>query len=228
MFLCGKFMKKLQINKILIITSKIHPETVISCDTDSYDYIIAADAGYLYAESNDISVDMYIGDFDSAKLPSLYKPDISDKISILPTEKDLTDSEAALDYAMSLNPKSITILGGLNSRFDHTMGNIAILIKYALNFSNHGTSIYIIDGHNKCQVLSPGKHIIPREAAFKYLGLSSLTPKTYGFFVSGTKYTLENAILSFDSTLGVSNEILEENGIISFDDGLVLAVLSSD
>lgn len=203
--------------KVLIFTSRIENFDKVKLNLKSFDGVISADGGYKYAEIAGIEPDLYIGDYDSSPLPK------DKSCIILPCEKDVTDSEAAIDLAIEKGFDDITVLGGLGGRFDHTMGNIGLLRKY-LGKTRH---MAFLDGNNYVFMLQPGSYTIPKNN-FKYLGLISYECTISKLSVSGTKYTLDNYDLGNATTLGVSNEITGESAKISFDDGILLVILSNE
>lgn len=209
---------------ILIFTGYIPNIKNIKINPEEYSFVIAADKGYKYAFQLGISPDLIIGDFDTATSPSVTEK--KNELIILPPEKDMTDTEAALDIAATKHPSSITILGGLGGRFDHTMGNIALLSKYDL-------PIKIKDEKNSVTLLSPGKYFVAKDD-YKYISLVPFTPSVSGLSISGVKYTLKDAELTHDNTLGISNEITETSSNtsltceISFKTGKLLVCQSND
>lgn len=203
--------------KVLIFTSHIEKFDNIKINKDNYDAFICADKGHLFASQLNIRADYYIGDYDSSP-----KPDYTDCI-VLPCEKDVTDSEAAIDLAIEKGFDYITVLGGLGGRFDHTMGNVGLLSKY-LKQAEH---IAFVDGNNYVFMLLPGKYEIPKNC-YKYMGLISYGDTVESLTLQGTKYTLDNYNLNNHTTLGVSNEIISEKAIISFTSGKLLVILSND
>lgn len=184
---------------ILIFTGYIPNIEKIKINSKKFDFVISADKGYEYAFKLGISPDLIIGDFDTASLPAPI--DAHTKVITLPAEKDMTDTEAALDIAATKQPASITLLGGLGGRFDHTMGNISLLYKYDL-------PITIKDEKNSVKLLRPGKYFVEKDE-YKYISLVPFSASVSGLSISGTKYTLENATLTHGNTLGISNEILD-------------------
>ena len=210
--------------KILIFTGYIPNIKNIKINAKKYDFVIAADKGYKYAFQLRISPDLIIGDFDTATSPAVTEKKI--ELIILPPEKDMTDTEAALDIAAAKHPSSITILGGLGGRFDHTMGNIALLSKYDL-------PIKIKDEKNSVILLRPGEYFVAKDD-YKYISLDPFTPSVSGLSISGVKYTLKDAELTHDNTLGISNEIIgisPEASLtceISFKTGKLLVCQSND
>lgn len=209
---------------ILIFTGYIPNIKNIKINPEEYSFIIAADKGYKYAFQLGISPDLIIGDFDTATSPALIEK--QSKLIILPTEKDMTDTEAALDIAATKQPSSITILGGLGGRFDHTMGNISLLSKYDL-------PIKIKDEKNSVTMLRPGRYFVAKDE-YQYISLVPFTPSVSGLSISGVKYTLENADLTHDNTLGISNEITGTSSMaspsceVSFETGKLLVCQSND
>lgn len=209
---------------ILIFTGYIPKIKNIKINPEEYSFIIAADKGYKYAFQLGISPDLIIGDFDTATSPALIEK--QNKLIILPTEKDMTDTEAALDIAATKQPSSITILGGLGGRFDHTMGNISLLSKYDL-------PIKIKDEKNSVTMLRPGRYFVAKDE-YQYISLVPFTPSVSGLSISGVKYTLENAELTHDNTLGISNEVTGTSSMasptceISFETGKLLVCQSND
>src|SRR3990167_2962187 len=92
------------------------------------DKIICADGGLRFAKKLGIKPDILIGDFDSLK-----KSDFSGlnknktKVLRFPKEKDKTDTQLALEYALSSGAGEIIMLGSLGGRVDHMLANIHIL-----------------------------------------------------------------------------------------------------
>ena len=203
--------------KALIITSYVEHLENIHLNPKEYNAIICADAGLLAANRLGITATHLIGDYDSMEIPG----DLN--IIKLPMEKDMTDTEAALDLALSEGFHDLTVIGGLGGRFDHTMGNIGMLAKFAPLTS----SICLLDGQNLVRLMLPGSMKIPRNN-YKYLGLISYGGICRGLTVSGVKYPLDGFDLKNDTSLGVSNEILKEYAAISFDEGQLLIIQTKD
>lgn len=204
-------------SKALIISSYGEHLNKVDLSKLEFDHVICADAGYLIANELGITPDTLIGDFDSMELPEGL-----DAI-VLPKEKDLTDTEAACDWAIRHGFNEITMLGGLGGRFDHTMGNIGLLAKC----SKAKVPVTIIDGQNKVYMLRPGIHSIAKDG-YKYLGIVSYDTVTKGINLDGVKYPVKNEILNNDTTYGVSNEIVENEAKLSFTQGSLLVVQTRD
>ncbi len=207
----------------------------------NYTDIICADGGYNIAKKLDLIPSIVIGDFDSFENDNLSNESEASKNEIsyyinkntksnikvikLPKEKDLTDTEAALQLAIDNKSEQISIIGGLGRRFDHTMGNIALLKKYAI--SNSALSIKIIDGLNQIEIVNAGNYELEKNG-YKYIGLIPITDEISEISSKGLKYNLLNQDLQSTSTLGLSNEFTDETAKISFKQGLLMIVQTND
>lgn len=79
---------------------------------NKYDIIIAVDKGLECLEKLDIEPDYIVGDFDSVDIKVLEKYKKA-KIKKLSPEKDLTDTNSALNLAIELKSSNITIIGAI-------------------------------------------------------------------------------------------------------------------
>lgn len=184
-------------------------------NTDEYDIIIGADKGYAYAESVGIIPHIYVGDSDSLPENTIIKSE--NKIH-LNTEKDMTDTQEAVDIAINKGASKITILGALGKRADHALANIHLL-KYAYE---KGAAAEIADTQNQIILVTKSAAIEKRDGC-----CISLIPLTdcKGVSISGVYYPLNNAHLSVGTTLGVSNEFVSDSAKISIEKGLLLVIV---
>ena len=87
--------------------------------------LIAADSGYLYYEDG-LTFDYAIGDFDSAPAAK------AKQIISYPPNKDYTDTELAVQLAVSKGFSQIYLIGGSGGRLDHLMANYRLLYSYPI------------------------------------------------------------------------------------------------
>ena len=205
--------------KALIITAHVEHLEYLDLDLDQFDAIICADGGLLIADKLDLSPTHLIGDYDSMEMPEENQTDIIK----LPMEKDMTDTEAAVDMAVTLGFEHVTVLGGLGGRFDHTMGNLGVMAKYCEELPY----LALIDGQNYVRMVGPGHYELPKNP-YKYLGVISYGDFAEMVTLRGVKYPLEDHFLTHDTSLGVSNEITSDAAEISFRSGKLLIILSKD
>ena len=170
------------------------------------DLCIAADSGYANAKKLGERVNIFVGDRDSyfGELPS----DI-ETVELKP-EKDLTDTQVAVEIALERGADDIIIIGGLTGRLDHTMSNLAILEDAKIRKFH----AYIADGRNRVRFIRNDSLLIGR-SGYKYLSLIAADEKVKGVDIKGVKYPLENATLKSNFQYAVSNEIEKNCAFIS-------------
>ena len=115
----------------------------------NYDTIIGADRGSLIAISNDIKLDIAIGDFDSVNEEefNLIKKNSKRIIKLNPI-KDTSDTNSAIKLVKDYD--EIYLLGGIGgNRIEHLFANIIDLINYPnLHIMNRYSLIEIINDLN--------------------------------------------------------------------------------
>ena len=185
------------------------------------DLVIAADAGYKTAISFGVTPTVAIGDFDTL---GEYDFPCDTEVIRLPAEKDVSDTQAAVDVALRRGVDEIIIIGGLDGRLDHTMANLGLVAV----LTRKGISTVITDGRNRVRYLENSGVLVPR-GFFKYLSLVSLSKRSRGVTLRGVKYPLERATLSSDApSLSISNEIVECNAFVSVKRGRMYIIESND
>ncbi|NLA91933.1 MAG: thiamine diphosphokinase [Spirochaetales bacterium] len=114
-------------NCALIFTGGESPSTLEHISLPPCPFVCAADSGLEQALKLGFSVDVAIGDFDSIKDPSLLN-EIT--LKRLPRDKDITDTEAALQLIRENNYDHYVLIGGGGRRFDHSLHLYSLFEKY--------------------------------------------------------------------------------------------------
>jgi len=181
------------------------------------DLCIAADSGYANAKKLGERVNIFVGDRDSyfGEIPS----DI-ETVELKP-EKDLTDTQVAVEIALERGADDIIIIGGLTGRLDHTMSNLAILEDAKIRKFH----AYIADGRNRVRFIRNDSLLIGR-SGYKYLSIIAADEKVKGVDIKGVKYPLENATLKSNFQYAVSNEIEKNCAFISVRKGGIYVIES--
>jgi len=212
---------------VIISGGTIVPEYVLKVLNDKkFTYIIAADAGLKFLHEEGIAPTHIVGDFDSLPQGILdnYIGDPNVKTRIYNPIKDKTDTEIAIDLALELDPEEIWILGGTGGRIDHTMGNIhALMIPM-----KKGVPCVLADDQNEIQLLNHAGAIERSRAFGRYISFIPFGGTVKGLTLTGFKYPLTNYTMTMGSSLGVSNEIVEDVAIISFTEGVLMVIQSRD
>lgn len=191
-----------------------------------FETIIAVDNGLKILNEINIKPNHIVGDFDTVdkKILDIYNNDKTIEIHKYNPIKDNTDTDIAIKLAIELNSDKVIILGGIGTRIDHVIANIHIL-KYALD---KNIECKIIDENNEIQLINKTTVLNKKAIMKKYISLIPLTESVEGINLKGFKYELEDGRLTIGSSLGVSNEIVEEQAIIEFDSGILIMILSKD
>ncbi|MEE0967777.1 MAG: thiamine diphosphokinase [Clostridia bacterium] len=184
------------------------------------DLVIAADSGYLCAKDLSVQVDILVGDLDS-----LGEEEFPDGVEFikLPCEKDLTDTQAAVETAIERGCDDIVIIGGIGTRLDHSLSSIGILS----DMKARGIRCYITNGYNRVRYLQNDSLLLGR-SPYKYLSIIALDKVCKGVSADGVKYPLKNAKLLRENQYAVSNEIYGNAALISVRKGALLVIESRD
>lgn len=192
-------------------------------DVRSNEYIIGVDRGAYWLLSHDVVPDAAIGDFDSVSTRQL--EEIIKRINIVqkhPPEKDFTDLELALEYALSQHMESVTIYGSLGTRMDHTLAGIALLERFA----EGEVDIRIVNTTNSISVAT-GETTIIQTDRYSYFSILPITDSAV-VTLSGCKYPIDHLRIVRGQTIGISNEVTEKEVSAHVHEGKVLVIQSRD
>ena len=171
----------------------------IYCKPREGDLTVAADSGWHNALLLGITPQVLLGDFDSIGGEGLPE---AEEILQVPVEKDRTDTQLAVDLALSRGATEVVIIGGLSGRLDHALSNLGVLEALAER------NIYAVieDGFNRVRFIYSTSVLVAR-SAYTYLSLLAADKVVKGLSVEGCKYPLQNARLARSHGWTVSNEI---------------------
>ncbi len=203
--------------------------------TLSYDKVFAVDKGLEYVDALGMEPDYLIGDFDTVQPCILSKYEESEKgrsgtykIIKHPPMKDATDTELAIDLALSLQANQITLLAATGSRIDHVLANIGLLEKTINNY----VRMYIVDASNKIQFLSSDTianlKILKDNQHGKYVSVLPVTDVVKGLTMKGFLYPVDDEEIRRGSSRTVSNEIVNDAMEITICEGKLLVIESKD
>ena len=159
-------------------------EYIKSC-LNNDDLIIFCDSGLKHLEALQVKPGLIVGDFDSYDNPHLDVETIE-----LPCEKDDTDTVFAVKEAVKRGYNDFLLLGVIGGRFDHTLGNVSIL----LYLDSIGKKGKIIDDHSEMEVIS--KHPVYIKDTYPFFSLLNISGVAKGITVEnakGAELSIENA-----------------------------------
>lgn len=189
--------------------------------------LIAADKGVEFFQETEYSPYAAIGDFDSlTENGRKYLESLTDtEIIRLKPEKDDSDTQSAVNFAIDRGAKEILIFGATGNRIDHLMANFGLLTLAR----NRGADVALVDQWNYMKLIRSGTILKKTEQFGKYVSFFPLEGTVEGLTLTGFKYPLrEHLLQSADSGLTVSNEIMEPEAEVRFRSGTLLMLMTRD
>lgn len=195
------------------------PSTLSQQVIKTADTVIAADSGANTAVKLGIFPEIVVGDLDS--IDTATKKVLQTKKTPFitsPTEKDETDTELAVDYAIQHGATKITLLGGIaGDRFDHIVANLFLATKYKI-------PIMFIQGKQISWIAKGPSEQIIRGKKGDLLSLIPLQQDAIGITTKHLYYPLNNGTLTFGRPRGISNVLTKNHADVSFEKGILLFV----
>lgn len=160
--------------------------------------VIAADGGILHAATLGVTVELWVGDFDSTPA------DVHARLGHIPREthpvaKNRTDGEIAIEAAIQRGARRLTLVSGLGGQADHVLGHFMLALRYA----QLGLSVAISSGDEEAYPLLAGTHAfdLPNESRTSIIPLSALERLT----LENVYWPLKDADVPLGSTWTLSN-----------------------
>lgn len=179
------------------------------------DFLIAADGGYDRVCALGRTPDLVIGDFDS-----LHRIPNHPSTIVLPTEKDDTDMAAAVEEGVRRGFRQFAIYGGMGGRFEHSVANLQLLAGMktrGLHAVLYGSKekIFFLRGPEKMEFAAGEKG---------FLSVFSHSDVCVGVNERGLKYALYDQTLTNQMVIGISNEFIGQQAMVSVEQGLLCLI----
>ncbi|MHB8962523.1 MAG: thiamine diphosphokinase [Saccharofermentanales bacterium] len=197
------------------------------------EFVVAADGGMKHLAALGIRPDILVGDMDSISGTLLMNVQSDPGIEVVryDTRKNMTDSEIAVQNAISHACSSLLLIGASGSRPDHVLSNQMMAASIAQKgipciLTDGITSIFTVTAEN-----SPFRY--PLQGLRVDADVISIIPvigDARNLSIRNLEYPLPEPFLAFGSTRAVSNTICgssgtgEEYAEISLDSGVVFFV----
>ncbi len=193
-------------SKVVIIAN----QTTFVALEDDVDYI-AVDGGSRYCLQHGIPLRYAIGDFDSISEEEKHLLQQQCECIVLPKEKDVVDTEYAIQFAHEKGYTSIDVYGVCGGRQDHFLTIFQMLKTKEISF-------VIKDEQNCIYRLEQGVHKIKKEMQY----LSFFPSEPMHITITGVKYPLMDVLINESDTFLVSNEIIEEEATLTIDKRIIV------
>jgi thiamine pyrophosphokinase len=161
--------------------------------------VLAADSGVRHAPVLGLTVDCWLGDFDSTT-PALARKFVDLPRKTFPRDKDKTDGELAIDEAISRGCDSFVMVGAFGGpRTDHAL----LHGLQAVGLRKRGLEIFLTSGTEEAWPVLPGRQTFDIEpgTVFSLIGFGPLE----GVSILGAKWPLEKRSVGAGSSLTMSN-----------------------
>ncbi len=116
-------------DRALVVSGGIPPDAAEVGPLPAGAFVIAADSGLDHAAALGLSVDVLVGDLDSATAPAVRAAEAAGvQIERHPVNKEATDLELALEHALAIGARRVTVVsGGGGLRLDHHLAELVLL-----------------------------------------------------------------------------------------------------
>ena len=181
--------------------------------------VIGADRGAEHARASGLRVELAVGDFDSISEAALAELAAAGTlVDRHPPEKEATDLELALDAALVHDPRRILVVGGIEGRLDHLLGELSLLAaaRYA------AVELDALLGDATINVVRSERTL--HDDVGTLISLFAQHGPAAGVTTEGLVYALRSETLVPGSSRGISNVFAAPEARISVADGVLLAV----
>ncbi len=191
----------------------------IDADLARADLVVAADSGVTHALALRLTVDLVIGDFDSAPPEDVERAvALGARVDRHPADKDATDLELALDAALEAGAGDVTVLGVGGGRLDHLLANLLLVTHEA--YADLTIDALLPDA--RVTVVRSARTIVGPPGSI--VTLVPIGGTARGVTTTGLRWPLTDAELTAASTRGVSNEIVTSPATVRLRRGVLLAI----
>jgi len=185
------------------------------------DLVIAADGGASHLIASEIWPQVVVGDLDSLTGDLVAAlADHGARFIEYPRDKDQTDLELALHYAVSQNVQEVLLIGLIGGRLDQTLSNLLVLTKPEWSSAR----LIVRNGPDTAYLMRDRDEIVLDGSPGDIVSLIPLSGIVSGINTVGLHWPLENASLELGTTLGISNELDSRHGRVSIRTGTMLLV----
>lgn len=211
---------------VIIVTGGRVSQTTLQNILTIYNdaFVIGVDHGLDAIDAFGIESDLAIGDFDSADSLTKAKYTSLNNTVVLNPMKDFTDTHVAVQYALEHGAKQIILIGATGTRLDHVQGNFALLKLCRMQ----GVDAVIYDENNKIQIINHSLILSKSKQYGKYVSLIPFSDVVTGITLTGFVYNLQEATMIKEETIGISNEMREEECHITIKTGYLMVMETKD
>lgn len=183
------------------------------------DLLIAADGGAAHCRTLGLKPDLIVGDLDSlGSEDRAFFEQAGLCFEVHPEHKDETDLELAVRAAMREGATEATLVAALGARWDQSLANILLLAHP--DFSP--LTLRLVEGPDTFWIVR--RETTVRGHIGDGLTLLPLSADVAGVTLTGLEYPLDDSVLRFGFTTGVSNRLVRPEATVTLRQGILLAI----
>ncbi len=184
--------------------------------------LIAADGGAIALERLGRRPHRLIGDLDSVDAALVERLAAhGTQVERHPADKDASDTELAVEAAIAAGAGSVVVLGALGAeRLDHELANLLLLADPAFA----GRDVRIVRGRTTVRAVAPGSRLELHATVGSTVTLLPIGGDVSGVTTRGLRWRLDDAVLRFGRSRGLSNEVEGRPASVSIGDGSLLVI----
>ena len=207
--------------RALVITGGLLADVVAPQALGEFDVVVAADSGIDTAHALGLDPHVVIGDFDSVSAAGLERAvRMGSDVVEHPRDKDFTDTELAINHAMSLGIDEMVVLNAGGGRLDHAHG---VLTALANPGHAHVAIEAIIGVAHVTVVHGGGSRTVPKRGS-ALVALHAMNGPATGITTTGLRWNLNDETLEPWVSRGVSNEMTAEVAHVALRSGALIVV----
>ena len=183
------------------------------------DLLIAANEGTKYCIDFGLTPQVIIGDMDSID-SDLWKNNHGIEYIRHPIDKDESDTELAVEYALKHECEQVILIAATGGRLDHTLANVALI-------ASHPGQVALFDGTSTLIAVDKSEKCILHGQVGTLVSLLPYGPGPFTVRTNGLKYALRDECLN-SVTHGLSNELCQIETCVCVSNGVLLVYIENE
>ena len=189
---------------------------------DHAQLVIAADGGGASLDRLGRRPNVLVGDLDSIDAALVARLEgAGTRVERHPTDKEASDTEAAVELALAAGASSVVLLGAMGGeRLDHALANLLLLADRALA----GRDVVAVRGGTRVRAIHRGRRLPLEGSRGDLVTLLPVGGDAGGVTTEGLRWALDAATLRLGRSRGLSNEVIGSPASVRIDVGTLLVV----
>lgn len=186
--------------------------------------VVAADSGVELARQLGLEVHAVVGDMDSISPTALAALDALGKEIIRhPIDKNESDAELALRYAIARGAQRVVLVGGGGGRLDHQLALFAVMFINELR----GVHVEARLAGSRAYAVHDGATVDIECTKGDVIGLLPFGGDAHGVTTSGLQWALSDESLIVTASRGISNRAIATHVTIAVTKGRLIVTVDS-